>query len=92
MHLVGFIIRIYHDALSPEWQMPAGLYRVELGLPTWRKPQPVSILEQVAALFCHAGESVAERNTGVQVKLHSEEVHSLCPPLNFVKHLPVPLS
>ena len=56
MHLVGFIIRIYHDALSPEWQMPAGLYRVELGLPTWRKAQPVSILEQVAALFCYAGE------------------------------------
>jgi len=27
MHLVGFIIRIYHDALSPERQVPYHNYR-----------------------------------------------------------------
>jgi len=57
---------------------------VELGLPRWRKVQPASILEQAVALFCYIGESMAERNTGGQVKLHSEKVHSLYPPLDFV--------
>jgi hypothetical protein len=32
----------------------------------------------------YTGESVVERNTGGEVKLHSEEVHSLYPPLDFV--------
>jgi len=58
---------------------------VELGLPPWRKAQPASILEQAVALFCYIGESVAERNTGGEVKLHNEEVQSVYPPSDFVR-------
>lgn len=65
--------------------MPAGLYHMELGLPPWRKAQPACIWEQAAALFCYIGESVVERNKGGEVKLHSEEVHGLYPPLDFVR-------
>ena len=65
--------------------MPAGLRHMELGLPPWRKARPACVLEQAAALFCCKGESVVERNTGDEVKLHTEEVHSLYPPLDFVR-------
>jgi len=37
MHLVGFIIRIYHDARSPDRQIHPMVYLVKLGqfVPNW---------------------------------------------------------
>ena len=54
MHLLGFIIRIYHDARSPERQKQTWWLLCGLGIAHYRMIRPSECISALGIVFLHA--------------------------------------